>query len=320
MRNRVVWLLMISLLVILSFSSFAQSEYPTREITIIVPYGVGGSTDTYIRILANELKEIVGQEIKVLNISGGEGVPAFRRLQQEPADGYTLLACGTQDIINSHFGRIDFTKLAPIAIANWDQSLLWAHTGEGSFESFQDLIDNAEEEPELQKWNGGLVFDELLHAAVTDSMGIEVNYVPYGHAPVANAALAGGFFDVGIDELEGMLGLWDAGEVRPLVVITGEPLPKYPDIPTIESFGYESPVWPRRWRGLAVKEGTPKEIAEYLSEAIGKSGESSEYKKFLEITVSGQKPGIFSAEEANKHLEIEFELYGRLMEELEMIE
>jgi putative tricarboxylic transport membrane protein len=324
MKNRVVWLLMISLIIIFSFISFAtgetQNKYPDREITIIVPYDVGGSTDTYIRILAKDLEEIVGQKIKILNISGGEGVPAFRRLMQEPADGYTILGVGTQDILNTLYGRTDFNDLTPLIVANWDQSLLWSHMGEGAFETFQDLIENAKDTTIRQKWNGGYVYDELVQAAVVKAMGIKINYVPYTHAPVANAALAGGFFDVGIDELEGMLGLWDAGTVKPLVVISDEPLSTYPEIPTIESFGYESPVWPRRWRGLAVKGGTPKEIVDYLCTVIKKSAESQEYKKFLEMTNTGERPGVFTAEEAKKHMDAEITVYGELMKELGMIE
>lgn len=151
------------------------------------------------------MKDIVDVDINVIN--GGQNVPAFNALQKEPADGHTILAIGDGDLINTVMGRYDYRKITPICVAQRDQSVFWVPK-DSPFKDLNGVIEHAHANPGKQKWTGGLQFEEILVAIFTDTAGIDIVYSPYADSTKANAALAGGFYDVGHEELGIMLSLY----------------------------------------------------------------------------------------------------------------
>lgn len=290
--------------------------FPNRPLTIIVPYSVGGPTDIYVRTVAQGLSKIIGVDVKVVNITGGQGVPAFTALINEPADGHSLLAIGDGDIINTVRGLYDIREVIPVARCQQDQSVIWVPTN-SKFKDFKDVIEHAKANPGVQRWCGGVDYDEVVVPWLASAAGIKIKYVPYKSGADAFAALAGGFFDVGHDEISAQASLFAAGKIRPILVLTAERLPRYPDIPTAREYGID--LVSGRWRGLGVKKGTPEDVLDYLTEAIKQALETEEYKKLARTTVTDQVPGFVPWREMLEIVKRDLEAYSKLMKELGLV-
>jgi len=294
----------------------AQGAYPERDITIVCPFGVGGPTDSYIRVVAMELEKIIGQKVKVLNIVGGQSVPAFKKVQGEPGDGYTIMAISDSDIINTVFGRYDIREMTPIARIQRDQGLFWVPQN-SRFAGLKEVLEDAKANPDKQKWVGAVQFEEAIAALFMNRAGIKAPYTPYKHSDEAMAALAGGFFDVGYKEISGVYGLWEAKKIRPIVVLTEKRLEKYPDIPTAREFGID--VTLGRWRGVGVRKGTPPEIVSFLEGAFTKAIQSKRYQEYAEKTFTNLRPGFMPSKEAISAMEEDFVLFGDIMKSIGMV-
>jgi len=310
-----VFLILISGIVIAAEKP--SEEFPSRSIKIIVPFNVGGATDTLWRTLSKPMSDILGVEIKIVNIVGGMDIPAFNALMEEPADGYTMLTIGDGDIINSVYGRYDYTELMPIARAQADQSVIWI-PAESKFKDFGELIDDAKKNPGKQRWCGGRGYDEIFVAILSEKAGIEVVYSPFKSCNDANAQLAGGHYDAGHEEFGPMMSLFNAGKVLPVVVTTEERLPDYPDVPTARDYGIDLVMG--RWRGIAVKKGTPSERIKILEEAVKKARQTEIYQKFEKQTVTDQQPGFLGSKETLKLMDENYKMYSRVMKKLGLVD
>lgn len=320
-RNRIIthltmFVVLLFMVFFSGFSTFAE-KFPDKDITIIVPYNVGGATDIYVRTVAKAMDEMLDVDVLITNITGGQSVPAFNALQKEPADGYTMLAIGDGDLINTVMGRYDYKKITPICVAQRDQCVFWV-AKDSPFKDLNDVIQDAKENPGRQKWTGGLQFEEIAVAIFTNTIGIDVLYAPYADSTQANAALAGGFYDAGHEELGPMLGLYTADKVRPIAVLSEERLPSYPEIPTALEYGFDLTLG--RWRGLGVKYGTPNEIVRELENIVEEALETEAYKELTKRTVTDQRPGFTPSEGTQEMMDELFESYKEVMTELGMVE
>ncbi len=291
------------------------AAYPERDITIVCPFGVGGPTDSYIRVVGMELEKILKQKVKVLNIVGGQSVPAFKKVLSEPADGYTIMAMADSDIINSVFGRYDVRDLTPVAIIQRDQGLFWVPE-KGRLLGMKEILADAKASPGKQKWVGAIQFEEVIVALFMNKAGIKAQYTPYKDSNEAMAALAGGFFDVGYKEMSGVYGLWEAKKIRPVVVLTEKRLEKYPDIPTARELGID--VTLGRWRGVGVRKETPAEIVVLLEQAFTKAVQTKAYQEYADKTFTNLRPGFKPSQEAKKAMEEDFVLFGNIMKSIGM--
>ena len=292
------------------------AAYPDRDITIVCPFGVGGPTDSYIRVVGMELEKILKLNVKVLNIVGGQSVPAFKKVMSEPADGYTIMAMADSDIINSVFGRYDVRELTPVAIIQRDQGLFWVPQ-KSKFNGMKEILADAKANPGKQKWTGAIQFEEVIAALFMSKAGIKAQYTPYKDSNEAMPALAGGFFDVGYKEISGVVGLWEAKKIRPVVVLTEKRLEKYPDIPTARELGVD--VTLGRWRGVGVKKGTSPEIIAFLEQAFTKAIQTKTYQEYADKTFTNLRPGFKPSQEAQKAMEEDFVLYGNIMKSIGMV-
>lgn len=189
---------------------------------------------------------------------------------------------------------------------------------DSTFKDLNDVIKNAKENPGKQKWTGGLQFEEIAVAIFTDTIGIDIVYSPYADSTKANAALAGGFYNVGHEDLGPMLSLYKVDKVRPIVVLAEERLPSYLKIPTSVEYGID--VTLGRQRGLGVKSGTPKDIIGELEKIIKKALDSEEYKALTKKTVTDQRPGFTPSEETKEMMDKSYEQYKQVMKDLVMVE
>jgi tripartite-type tricarboxylate transporter receptor subunit TctC len=265
---------------------FAADEWPTRAVTIVVPYVAGGSTDVMGRILAQRLNEKLGQPFVVENKSGASGNIGATTVARSKADGYTiLLATNSQAALNKLLYRSlaydptgDFTPVALIA----DIPQLVVVRSDLGVNSLQELIDYAKKNPGKLSFGSTGIGSQghLAGALLARSAGIEMLHVPYrGSAPIVSDLL-GGRLDLAFDALPTYLPLLGEGKIRPVAITSRERSAQLPDVPTVIEGGianYE--VAP--WFSFVAPKGTAPEIVAKVNAVVTDYVRSDEGKAKL---------------------------------------
>ena len=260
------------------------ADYPTRNVTLVVPYPPGGGVDAMARIIAQKLGETFHQTFVVDNRGGGGGTIGTRIVAHAKPDGYTLLLghTGTISINPSLYAQLgmdprkDFTPIG--LIASMPVALL-AHPSFPA-KTVADVIALAKKDP--GKLNvgtsavgtGGYMCAELFKAEA----GLDVAIIPYkGTAPVMTDLL-GGHVPVAFGVLPPALGNLQAGQLRAIAVTSKKRFSLLPDVPTFDESGmpgFEAVLH----YGLLAPNGTPLEIVEKLSAELRKLADDPEVQK-----------------------------------------
>lgn len=250
----------------------AQAQtYPSRTITLVVPFQAGSGTDTVGRILAEYVGKALGQSVVVENKAGANGTIAANYVARAPADGHTLfLSTNTPHAAAATLMKsISFDPIkdfAPISKVGNYTFVLAVHPSVKA-NSVKDLIALAKEKPsELSYASGnstGIVSAERLKTKA----GIEVLHVPYKSTPGAlNDVLAGRVSMMFIDLAPGLAHI-EAGSLRPLAVTTRERSPLLPSLPSMLEAGVPDFVIDS-WAALFAPANTPPEVISKLNGAV----------------------------------------------------
>jgi tripartite-type tricarboxylate transporter receptor subunit TctC len=304
------------------WSGLADAQtYPTRTITIVVPFPPGGGVDSLARIVADKLSSALGQQVIVDNRAGGSGLVGTRSVIRAAPDGYTLMLGHTGSIAinpslyaNANFDpRKDFTAIGLIASM---QVALIAHPSFPA-KSVADVIAMAKKEP--GKFNLGtsaIGTGSYLTAELFKSLaGVDMQLVPYkGTAQLMNDLL-GGHVPVAFGVLPPALGNIQAGTLRPLAVTGTRRFSLLPDVPTAAESGlpgFDSVLH----YGLIAPAGTPKPIIERLNKELRALVNTDEVKK--RINADGGDPLTSSPEEYAADIDREETKWAALIKKLNL--
>jgi tripartite-type tricarboxylate transporter receptor subunit TctC len=274
--------LIAAILIALAAPAYAQ-DYPTRTITLIVPYPPGGGVDAMARIVADKLSAALGQQVLVDNRGGGSGLVGTRALIKSPPDGYTLFLGHTGSIsinpslyANSGFDpRKDFQAIGLVA------SMPVALIANPAFpaKTIGEMVTLMKANP--GKYNigtsavgtGGYLSAELFKSVT----GVDAQIVPYkGTAGVMNDLL-GGHVPVAFGVLPPALGNIQAGTLRAVAVLSDTRFSLLPDVPTAKESGMPGFVSVLHY-GLLAPAGTPRAIVDRLNAELRKLVNSDEVK------------------------------------------
>ncbi len=285
---RRVWQVLI-LLLGLSFVAWGQ-QYPSRSITLIVPWAAGGGTDLVARALASVLKKELGQPVQVVNRVGGGGVVGHLAIAQARPDGYTI-GMATVEITMMHWMGVTpltYEQYTPIALVNYDAAAITVRK-DAPWQTVQEFIEDVRKNPGKYKASGtarGGIWD-LARAGFLKTLGLPESAVPWvpsqGAAPALQELLAGGV-DVVFSSLSEASNLLKAGQVRTLAVMANERNPEFPDVPTLKESGVDWTMG--AWRGIVGPKGMPEEAVNRLEDAIAKAVKDPDFISLL-------KPGGF---------------------------
>src|SRR5689334_12123304 len=271
--------MMIRLLLALAFAALAvpgfaaAQSFPSRPITLVVPYPAGGTADLLCRFAADRAGAQLGQQVVVEHRPGGAGGRiGIEQVLRAPPDGYTLL-CGTQ--LNYSITHLIFTKsafdprpLEPISVLATYPLILIARAGIAA-NTFPEFIALARANPgkltygHQGKGNTGHLLGELLML----KGDFRMTEVPYrGSAPAINDLLAGNI-DMVPDYLLANKQNIDAGRLKLLATASPQRLKDYPNIATVAET--LPGVTADTWMAVSAPPGTPKEITRKISDAIG---------------------------------------------------
>ena len=263
------------------------ADYPTKPITMIVPWGAGGGTDATARIIATLLEKELGVPVPVVNRTGGSGVVGHSAIASAAPDGYTI-GVATLEIGGMHYQgltKLTYEGYAPIGIYNSDPAALFVRA-DSPYKSAGAVLEAIRASaPRAFKASGSAQggVNHLALAGMLLASGIAASHVAWvpseGAAPGLQDLAAGGV-QFAVASLPEGQALMDAGRIRPLAVFADKRIAAKPDLPTFtEATGKEWSMG--SWRGLVAPKGTPPDILAKLQKAAGKVVNDPEYLKFM---------------------------------------
>src|SRR5712672_2714126 len=272
----------------LSHTAFAQSPYPSRNITMIVPFPPGGQADLAARPVAQALERIRGKPCVVDNRAGGGGgsVGNAAAARAEP-DGHTLLMTLSSLAVLPEADRLfdrpvayEVSQFAPVARVLADPTLL-AVPASAPWKTLQDFVDDAKKRP-------GAIPYGTLHVAMemfAASAGIRLLHVPFRGAGPALTALLSGTVQALASAPGTLKQQVDDGKMRVLANWGAERIASFPDLPTFRELGYKDVEF-YIWAGLFAQSALPAPIMTRLREAMAQAVKSPEVTKTFETAGS----------------------------------
>jgi tripartite-type tricarboxylate transporter receptor subunit TctC len=294
-------------------------SYPTKPVRMIIPFAAGGATDTVVRIVANRLPDVLGQQVVVDNRTGAGGLIGTEIASQANPDGYTLLATGTPHVIIPHlYKRIAYDALKdfePIMEVGSQPYGLTVHPSLG-VSSVKELIAAAKKHPGninyASSGNGGA---QHLFAAMFVSMaGIDMVHVPYKGSGLARADLLGGQIKVGCLGISSIINQHKAGQLRIIAVTSAKRSPELPDIPSIAETvpGYDASLW----TGLFAPRGTSAKVIKRIYSDVEKLLRSPEVKSAFERV--GTYPSAKDPRDFREYVKNELAKWGKVVREVKL--
>ena len=273
------------ILVALSLPAAAQ-DYPTRPITLVVPYAAGGGNDAMARIVADKMSRTLGQQIVVENRAGAGGTIATRQVAKSAPDGYTLVIGGTGTLavnptLYANVGYDPRKDFAPVGLIGASALVVLVHPSVGA-KSIPELIELARREPgKLTYASTGVGSGIHLGTVLFEHMaGVKLTHVPYRGSGPALTDLIGGHVAIYFSSLPPAVQLIKDGKVRALAVTGSKRANALPDLPTVAEAGlpgYESVLH----YGIVAPAGTPRPIIDKLNKALRDALASDEVRRQL---------------------------------------
>jgi tripartite-type tricarboxylate transporter receptor subunit TctC len=268
-------------------AALAQSEYPDRPITMVVPFPPGGVADITARPVAAAMSTFLKQPVVVENKAGAGGGVGMQHVARAKPDGYTvLLALSSISIIpeaDKVLGRdpmYQLNQLVPIARFTADPTVL-AVKADAPWKNAKEFIEAAKKEPGKIPYGSSGNYGtmhvpmEMLNA----SAGTQMLHVPFTGAGPAVVALLGGQVQALSTGPSSIMGHYKGGKVRVLATWGESRHPALPDVPTLKELGYDAQF--SQWTGLFVPAGTPEPVIAKLREAARAAIEDPAFKAAL---------------------------------------
>ncbi len=259
------------LAVALAAGSMAALAFPTKPVTLVVPYAAGGSTDVLARVFAEALTRDLGQQVIVENSGGAGGTIGTARVARAQSDGHTLLlhnmGIATAPALYSKLSFDVKKDLEPIALAG-DVPMILVRNKHFAPATLADLIKQMKAQPGTVKFaHAGMgATSHLCAMLINQTLGTTVTMVPYRGTGPALQDLIAGNVDLTCDQPVATGPHIQAGMLKPYAMATKERLATMPDVPTFSEAGmpgFELAVW----HGLYAPKGTPAAVIERLNKA-----------------------------------------------------
>ena len=302
---------------LISVAPGQAQQYPDRNITMVVPFPPGGTTDIVARILTEQLSADLGKQVIIENRGGASTSIGAQYVAGADKDGYTLLfASATTFTTNPHLLasiKYKLEDLAPVAMV---VKVPFAFVVKKDFPAADVAAFRAYALANPSKVNnatngpGSTV--HLMGEVVARGLGVKLQHVHYrGAAPAMNDMLAG-IVDSNVEALTNTVPNHKAGMYRAIAVLSDERLPQLPEVPTFKELGFPSIVG-ATWFAVFAPAGTPQPVVDRLSAAINKVIRTPEFARKMEPI--GNQPWPMTPAELDTHVKSERDRLGKLVRE-----
>jgi len=297
---------------------FGAEKYPTKPIQVIVPFSAGGSSDLTARTVEKFWTKYSPQPWLIVNKPGAGGVLGEEYVVRAKPDGYTIyVGQGSgHDLVMPHLQKMPFDPLKDITpVARLSiHSVVVCVSGKSEFKSMKDVIEYAKKGNKVTaavSTAAGSV--DLVMRAISKRTGIPITTVPFAGGADAVTALAGGHLTIGGGHPSEVWPHIKSGRFRPIGVALDKRDGTLPNVPTLKEQGINVSTW-GSVKGVAVPNGTPPEVVEYLAATLKKVSEDAGFKKTMAqigqpINYLGTKDWAAFMQQASKD-------YGDLIKEL----
>ncbi len=254
-------------------------EYPEKSVKLIVPWKAGGGTDALMRLVAHYATKYLGKSIVVVNVGGVGGTLGARQGKDAKPDGYTLTATH-ESVISSHIvGVAEFNYSSFIPIANMTSTpAMLAARADAPWNDLRDLVADAKKRP------GEITFGATLGSTshffpleIGSKAGIKFKIVGYEGTADRQAALLGGFIDLGESNPAAGKKYFQAKKLKGLAIATPKRHPLHPTVGTMKEQGVDIQFAVNR--GVCAPLKTPKPIIDKLAAVFKKASEDPEFVK-----------------------------------------
>ena len=305
---------------ILGFEIHALAQgYPVKPITIVCGTPAGGINEMAQRVIGNELKKLLGEEILVICKPGAGGALAMGYVISMPPDGYILGAFGDGIYVRTpYFIKLNFNPMTdsiPIIGYGALSDVIIAR-GDSPFKTFKDAINFAKENPgKLTSGHMGIASAHyMLVAGLALQMGLDISMVPFKGDSDIILAVLGGHVTVGVAGLPSVVSHVKAGKLKLLAATLEQVREKFPGVPTFQELGLKETLPPTLFTIYGSK-GLPDPIVKKLEDSITKACESAEFKKFAwDNDFYAMKP--IKGQELRSHLTKSYEMVGNYVQKL----
>jgi tripartite-type tricarboxylate transporter receptor subunit TctC len=300
---------------------FAQTDYPTKPIRMIVPFAPGGASDFVARIIQPKMMELLGQQIVIDNRAGAGGNIGVELVARAAPDGYTILLgnVGTM-AINPHLYRN--LKVQPMrdligitAIADLPGGI--ALHPSVPCNTIQELIAYAKAHPdELNYGSAGVSSAQSLSFEfLIDKAGIKIQHIPYkGGAGAATIGALTGEVKIAVGTMASFAPHIKSGKLKVIAVLAEKRLASHPDIPTLAESGFPE-LTTASWQGIQVPAGTPRPIVDKLFSTMLKvvedKGVQDRFNQVSAVVIVNKSP-----EEHAQFWKTQSDFWGKLIKRL----
>ena len=264
-------------LALLAPSTLARAEtYPDHAIHFVVAFPPGGATDTFFRLISNELGQALGQSIVIDNRGGAGGYIAWQAVAQSPADGYTVLVAENalginQALFKKHPSGFNPLRDYDAVGAMASTPLVWTVANNVPANNFKEFVEWSKTVPGHFNFGhaGPGSVSHLVPEVILDGTGMQAVPVPFKGGGPAAQAVAGGFVSVVASALPVAKGQLEGKLTKAMFVTSQKRSPAMPDVPSLPELGYKfANVDLQFWWGLFVPKGTPEPIRAKLEAAL----------------------------------------------------
>jgi tripartite-type tricarboxylate transporter receptor subunit TctC len=296
----------------------AQDKYPSKPITMIVPFAAGGSSDVIARLVGDEMGRALGQRIVMENMGGAGGATALSRAARSEPDGYTIVIgnSGTNAASYTIYNDLKYTPadFVPIGLVAKTSPMI-ALKLDFPAKDLKEFLAYAKANPgKISLGHAGVGSSNyLICRNFLKASGLDVALVSYRGAGPALNDLMGGQIDGVCDAATSLSGAVQGNKVKALVVATPQRLPSLPDVPTSAEAGLPA-FQAQGWNAIFAPKGTPQPVIEKLNEAL-RTALSSEklHARFKELSSVLPEKDEMSPEFVAKMVPGEIEKYKVLL-------
>jgi tripartite-type tricarboxylate transporter receptor subunit TctC len=270
------WCIILGTLLFVPTLALAQGSYPDRPVRFVIAFPPGGATDTFFRLISNEIGQALGQSVVIENKGGAGGYIAWQMVAASPADGYTVLVAENaiginQALFKKHPSGFNPLKDYDAVGAMASVPVVWTVANNVPADTFPDFVKWSKTVPGHFNYGhaGPGSVSHLIPEVILDAAGMQAVPVPFKGGGPAAQAVAGGFVSVVVSSLAVAKPQIEGKLVKGLLVTSPKRSSALPQVPTLKELGLKTAdVDLEFWWGLFVPKGTPEPIRAKLEKAL----------------------------------------------------
>lgn len=258
----------------------ATNDFPEKNITMIVPFGAGGGTDTVGRALAKSMEKSLGNTVVVTNRTGGAGAVGMTTGANAKADGYTLTVV-TREIVSLpllNLAQITSEDFDLLGLVNLEPAIILVEK-DSPYQNVKDLIEDARENEGKVKM-ASTAQPNFYALGIEVDQNIKFNQIPFNGAAEAIPAVLGGHVDFTIVTPGEASAQIESGQLRAIGLMDSDRVDTLPEVETLKEQGYD--ITSGTWRGIAVPKDTPEDVRIVLEKAVAEAVQDEDFIRIME--------------------------------------